>query len=84
MDMMNKFTEIGELLVEDAEAGAAAHIEAVEEVRDPLDAPRDQLDVLPVYPVRLSLSLKTLPVCLSCRKRHFVRISNLQKKQIFL
>ena len=53
MDMINKFTEISELLVEDAEAGAAAHIEAVEEVRDPLDAPRDQLDVLPVHPVRL-------------------------------
>ena len=51
--MINKFTEISELLVEDAEAGAAAHVEAVEEVRDPLDAPRDQLDVLPVHPVRL-------------------------------
>ena len=76
--------EIRELLVEDAEAGAAAHVEAVEEVRDPLDAPCDQLDVLPVNPVRLSLPLKALPVCLSCRKRHFVRLSNLQKKQIFV
>ena len=84
MDMINKFTEISELLVEDAEAGAAAHVEAVEEVRDPLDAPRDKLDVLPVHPVRLSLPLKTFPVCLSCRKRHFVRLSNLQKKQIFV
>ena len=48
-----KITEICELLVEDAEPGPAAHVKAVEEVRDPLDAASDELDVLPVHPVSL-------------------------------
>ena len=46
-------TQVGQLLVEDAEPGPAAHVEAIEEVCDPLDAAGDQLNVLPVHPVSL-------------------------------
>ena len=46
-------TEICELLIENTESGSAAHVEAVEEVCDPLDTSGDQLYVLPVHPVSL-------------------------------
>ena len=46
-------TQVGQLLVEDAKSGPAAHVEAIEEVCDPLDAACDQLNVLPVHPVSL-------------------------------
>ena len=46
-------TEVGELLVEDTEPGPAAHVKAVEEVSNPLDASSDELNVLPVHPVSL-------------------------------
>jgi len=43
--------EHGELLVELAELAPAGHVEAVQEVRDPLHVARDHLNVLPVLPV---------------------------------
>jgi len=43
--------EHGELLVELAQLAAARHVEAVQEVRDPLHVTRDHLNVLPVLPV---------------------------------
>ena len=49
----NKITKVGELLVEDTQPGPAAHVKAVEEVRDPLDAAGDQLNVFPVHPISL-------------------------------
>ena len=49
----NKITKVGELLVEDTQPGPAAHVKAVEEVSDPLDAARDQLNVFPVHPISL-------------------------------
>ena len=50
---INIYTEICELLVEDTQPGPAAHVKAVEEVRDPLDAAGDQLNVFPVHPISL-------------------------------
>ena len=55
------------LIKTEHERKPAAHVEAVEEVRDPLDAAGDELDVLPVDPVRLRLPLQTLPVGLGGR-----------------
>ena len=52
------YTEICELLVEDTEPGPAAHVKAIEEVRDPLDAASDELNVLPVHPVSLESEVR--------------------------
>ena len=70
--MVNFPLEVSELLVEDTQPGPAAHVKAVEEVSDPLDASGDELNVLPVHPVSLSLALQPLPVSLSCSEGHFV------------
>ena len=51
--MVNFPLEVSELLVEDTQPGPAAHVKAVEEVSDPLDASGDELNVLPVHPVGL-------------------------------
>ena len=48
-----KITEVCELLIEDTEPGPAAHVKAVEEVSDPLDASGNELNVFPVHPVSL-------------------------------
>ena len=59
-----KITEVCELLIEDTESGPAAHVKAVEEVSDPLDASSDELNVLPVHPVSLEnvLLIKTIKI----------------------
>ena len=59
-----KITEVCELLIEDTEPGPAAHVKAVEEVSDPLDASSDELNVLPVHPVSLEnvLLIKTIKI----------------------
>ena len=61
-------TEVGELLVEDTEPGPAAHVKAVEEVSDPLDASSDELNVLPVHPVSLKKVVLIKPISKELKK----------------
>ena len=59
-----KITEVCELLIEDTQSGPAAHVKAVEEVSDPLDASGNELNVFPVHPVSLEnvLLIKTIKI----------------------
>ena len=50
----------GQLLIQVAQPAPAGGVEGVEEVGHPLDRPADQLNVLPVHPVRLGLQLQGL------------------------
>ena len=49
------YTEICQFLIENTQSGPAAHVEAIEEVSDPLDGASDQFYVFSVDPVGLQI-----------------------------
>jgi len=55
---LNLALQTRQLFVQQGEAVAAAEVKTIKKIRNALDAPRDDLDVLAIRPVLLNLLLK--------------------------